>query len=69
MRSEGEANLLAKKKVGGKSAARNVAILSGDRVVTAYCKTAEDLELEQVKNASKQPGKPFFGFLFHSESR
>ena len=63
VRSEREANLLAKKKVGGKSVTRNVAILSGDRVVTAYCKTAEDLQLEQVENASKQPCKPFLAFL------
>jgi len=33
---------------GRKSVTRNVAILSGDRVVTAYCNTAEDLELEQI---------------------
>ena len=72
LRNEGEASLLEKKKKEekevSKSVTRNVAILSGDRVVTAYCKTAEDLQLEQVKNASKQPGKTFLGLLFLAES-
>ena len=31
-----------------KDGLKNIAILSGDRVVTAFCKTAEDLGLEQV---------------------
>ena len=43
-----ERGLLLGKETASKAVARNVAILSGDRVVTAYCKAAEDLELEQV---------------------
>ena len=49
---EMEGSSLAEKmsSAGRKSVTRNVAILSGDRVVTAYCNTAEDLQLEQVLN-------------------
>ena len=33
---------------------KNVAILSGDRVVTAFCKTAEELGLEQVDDIKSE---------------
>ena len=38
-----------------KQGLKNVAILSGDRVVTAFCKTAEDLGLEQVDGIKSEP--------------
>ena len=41
----GTSSQLSREKQDG---LKNVAILSGDRVVTAFCKTAEDLGLEQV---------------------
>ena len=37
-----------------KQGLKNVAILSGDRVVTAFCKTAEDLGLEQVDDIKSE---------------
>ena len=38
-----------------KQGLKNIAILSGDRVVTAFCKTAEDLGLEQVDGIKSEP--------------
>ena len=38
-----------------KDGLKNVAILSGDRVVTAFCKTAEDIGLEQVDDIESEP--------------
>ena len=37
-----------------KQGLKNVAILSGDRVVTAFCKTAEELGLEQVDDIKSE---------------
>ena len=44
----GTSSQLSREKKHGLHGLKNVAILSGDRVVTAFCKTAEDLGLEQV---------------------
>ena len=48
----GTSSQLSREKKGG---LKNIAILSGDRVVTAFCKTAEDLGLEQVDGIKIEP--------------